>query len=302
MKTPAENYQKALLELVGTLDALVARPVSAGDFYARYGVGRAFFNALRDLDCIHLDLTRSSNESYYTCSAALYKITAAEVMEAEKPAKKAERPGGRVNADKKPTITMESTMLQRALATGETPPEATVGQHKKSVIDSGEMDSTPPKQAEIVAVSDTKGSPIEVWNAENPTRFPFAKAPEPAKETQRGYKDDCGDLSCGEFGCVNKIADAWREDAALPQTEPKPYPNLSATVPMLDSHKEAAAYCADVIFAHANNEPHDVTGLLASVIGVLKAQMAQRAQELREEAAAILSRADAFDAAANLTF
>ncbi|NID09404.1 hypothetical protein [Fibrivirga algicola] len=262
--TQEERYTKALFELVGTLKEAKQVPIDVVAFTNSYKVNAGFFDALRDLECIEKNLLADGDQ--FTRTAKLLTITPIEVLQQEKRAK-----------NKKPGIQF-FTPKDEQPATKEVAPEPI-----KSVPESSKPIPKPIKVTEQtfgeeMAEMDADGTlakelakpmPVasdQAIDSPNPFANLFAKQPETAKEVQSECKGDCGHVACTEFGCVDKIADAWKEPA----------------MPTFANDEDAVSYCVDLLTGHYGEDL--MVGI--SIASEVKRQIQVRALDLSDHVAA----------------
>ena len=75
------KYLKTLNELCSTLSTTKSMPVDMPDFCQRHGLKASFFDALRDLDGLVFDFSKTGiDESYYTMTPELAKLVPEQVV------------------------------------------------------------------------------------------------------------------------------------------------------------------------------------------------------------------------------
>ena len=85
--TPAnrEGYLKAVAHLMGHLATDLDKPINISNWCQRYGVKPSLIDALRDLDAVVCDLTKSDTDTIYLKrTAKLPKLTPEEIFSSQK--------------------------------------------------------------------------------------------------------------------------------------------------------------------------------------------------------------------------
>ncbi|CCG99857.1 hypothetical protein FAES_1847 [Fibrella aestuarina BUZ 2] len=301
------RYKKAILELVGQLSSDKPRRVNTMVFCQRHDVDNRFFQALEEIGAIKSKGEAGIDVYEYVRMGALMKLSAADVLQklgignpsvaetaasivvdAEKKAKPVIEffdPADNEPADEPPKL---EKGIQVVLPL---PSSASEVLHK--------LEEAVSKSAGVTVVESEKVKALREYGQRE--RDALTKA---AKETQSGCKGNCkGPATYPDLSVDGAaVLECWHNPAEKPlppfdaQTKPgyPIFPDIAPSLPMLKSNADMVMYVVDMIVAHCGDEPHDQEAVMVSIQDRLAVQQQVRAQQLQDEAEAMISRSQTY--------
>lgn len=284
-----QRYVKAIAALVGILPTSEAVPLDEAAFCRDNAVKPSFFLALRDLDCLVL-MPSADEATRYRRTDKLLKIEPERIV-------------AQMKASGRPKV--EAPMVSGNVKVAFFNPADNV-----PAEESPKQDEESPKLANdpireyltakaLGLVPPPTMSPEEVADSIQCSANSYTVGYEGAEKSCVGCSKGPAtypDLS--QTITIDSSAIDWSNIAVgkpLPTNLGYPvFPNVTPTIPMLKSNADLVMYVVDMIVAHCGDEPHDQAGVMVSIQDRLAVQQQVRAQQLQDEAEAMISRSQVY--------